>query len=135
MESNFMYINESTTLIPSTQEYKLAFLRLGCIPKSYLAMLQEHRSAANLDVTATELARAVGYQNFNAANLHYGKLGGFIGELLLLPQPEFFVKTLVTFEYDGDEWHWIMRSEVAQALDELDWRLCRRKTHAEPIPK
>jgi hypothetical protein len=130
-----MYINESATQIPSTQAYKTAFLQLGRIHKNYVSMLQAHRVAPNFDVTATELADAVGYQNFNAANLHYGKLGSYIGELLRLPQPEFCVKTLVTFRHDGVEWHWIMRPEVIQTLDQVNWKLCRNKIHMESIVK
>ncbi|NHB84904.1 hypothetical protein G7085_10600 [Tessaracoccus sp. HDW20] len=45
-------------------------------------MLIFHHSQAARAVSARVLAESVGYANYNAANLHYGKLGGTIIEAL-----------------------------------------------------
>lgn len=65
---------------PSAREYAEAFGRIGKLPQSYEAMLDAHLDAPNLLITATELAAAAGFENYNAANLHYGKLGLMLSE-------------------------------------------------------
>ncbi len=129
-----MSYDQATAPMPSVNEYRSAFIHLNCIPNSYVAMLRAHQNAPNQDITATQLAQAVGYQNFNAANLHYGKLGRYLGEIMGL-NPEMMVSVLVTFEYDGYEWHWLMRPQVLQALSQLQWKPCKRKTHMQAFPK
>lgn len=60
---------------PSAIEYAEAFDRLGQLSPSYEAMLDAHLNAPDHCITATELAEAAGFENYNAANLHYGTLG------------------------------------------------------------
>ena len=63
----------------------------------------------------------MGYKGHSGANLHYGRLAGLVGEQLNYnPEPE-KLGTLVLFEHKGNEWHWIMREEVAGALKSLGW--------------
>lgn len=63
---------------PSALEYAEAFDRLGKLPAGYEAMLEAHLDAPNHCITATQLAEAAGYENYNAANLHYGTLGQMV---------------------------------------------------------
>lgn len=67
---------------PSAQAYEEAFLALGDLTDGYEAMLKAHLRAPNQLITATKLAEAAGYQNYNAANLHYGTLGMRVGRLV-----------------------------------------------------
>jgi 5-methylcytosine-specific restriction protein A len=112
----------------SAAQYIAAFVQLNCVAHTYVAMLQTHRYAAAMDVTTIELAHAVGYRNFNAANLNYGKLGGYLGKILGLPV-ESRVNTLVTMYKDKSQWHWVMRPEVADALAQVEWQPCSRGKH------
>ncbi|MDD2836702.1 MAG: hypothetical protein PHY05_11225 [Methanothrix sp.] len=64
------------------------------------------------------MAKAVGYDNYNAANLHYGILGGLVGEKLgWNPLPEFKVNVLVDFKKDK-ELLWILKPVVAEAINQ-----------------
>lgn len=63
---------------PSALEYAEAFDLLGKLPAAYEAMLEAHLEAPDHCITATQLAEAAGYENYNAANLHYGTLGQMV---------------------------------------------------------
>jgi putative restriction endonuclease len=107
--------------IPSAQQYVVAFRAVADdLADSYLEMLRAHYHAPRRTVTATQLSRAVGYQNYRGANLQYGRLGGLVGRQLGW-RPKMKLKVLITFEYREGEWHWIMRPQVFQALEELRW--------------
>ena len=107
--------------IPSAQQYVVAFRAVADdLADSYLEMLRVHYHAPHRTVTATQLSRAVRYQNYNSANLHYGKMGGLVGRQLGW-RPKMPLKVLVSFEKPGNEWHWIMRPQVFHALEELGW--------------
>lgn len=102
-------------------EYVNAFRQL-VMPPHHMRMLQANYHAPNRTITATMMAKAMGYPNYNTANLHYGKLGRLLAEQLgwnPLPQQTVFV--IVTFEKPEKEWHWIMRSAISSALEQLGW--------------
>ncbi len=88
--------------------------------KRDLEMLQTHYHATERTITATEMAEALGFKRFGAANLHYGTLAQRIGEQLGL-QPETSLFVLATFDRPEGEWNWIMRQQVAEALEKLGW--------------
>jgi hypothetical protein len=77
----------------------------------------------------TQLARAGGYESHAVANLQYGKLehllsdalGGFISERENGSPNRTFALGEVTRSAEDSEWVWVMRPEVAQALEQLDW--------------
>ncbi len=103
----------------TTDEYIAAFRRLNMAPH-HVRMLQAHYYAKDHKLTATQMAKAMGYKNFNASNLHYGKLGRLVGEIIgWVPETTLYV--LVEFEKPGYEWVWILRPEVAQAIENLRW--------------
>jgi 5-methylcytosine-specific restriction enzyme A len=103
-------------------EYVSALQNLEIAPH-YRKMLLFNYFAPNQTLTANEMAKFMGYDHFAAANLHYGTLGGIIGELLgLNPLPEFKVRVLVDFgEKPNAECQWIMKPVVAEALELLSW--------------
>lgn len=117
---------------PSADEYAEAFARLGKLPPSYEAMLDAHLAAPDNRITATQLANAAGYENFNGANLHYGKLGLMLAEELNFNPPRradgtvIWTATLATWldaaepsaESQSHDEHfiWIMRPQVVEAL-------------------
>ncbi len=106
--------------IPSAQRYADAFGAIEDLPDSYLRMLRAHYAAPARRITATRLARAVGYPNYNSANLNYPRVGRLVGEHLGW-RPGMPLEVLVTFERPDNEWHWIMRPQVARALEMLGW--------------
>lgn|GEM_PF-816280 len=83
-------------------------------------MLEAHYYAPKHIITASQMATAMGYKNHSAANLHYGHIGKMIGQQLkpaFLPEQTVFV--CATFEKPGKEWLWVMRPQLAQALENL----------------
>lgn len=71
------------------------------------------------------MAAQAGYKSFSVANLFYGKLGGLVGERLGLAEKDCHVGVLVEFIKPGtegnSEWVWVMRPELAKALESLSW--------------
>lgn len=105
----------------TTDDYVAAMRQIPMAPHQ-MRMLQAHYHAPNRTLTATQMCKILGYPKHHAANLHYGKLGRLVGEhLAWYPLPDQTVYVLVTFEKPGREWHWIMRSPVAEALERLGW--------------
>jgi predicted HNH restriction endonuclease len=105
----------------TSDDYADAFRQLN-IAQYHMRMLQAHYYAPDRTLTATQMSKAMGYLHFKAANLHYGRLGRLVGEKLgYYPLPKQTVNVLVEFEKPGKEWLWIMRPEVAQALETLGW--------------
>ncbi|VVB69382.1 Uncharacterised protein [uncultured archaeon] len=68
------------------------------------------------------MAKAMGYPHYVTANLHYGKLGGLVGqELGWTPLPEFKINVLVDFEKPGENWLWTLKPAVTEAIELLGW--------------
>jgi hypothetical protein len=68
----------------------------------------------------TKLADAVGYKNFNAANLHYGTLAQIIGKSVgFSGVGDCWVTVLIEFvppeETESGHWELLLRPEVAEA--------------------
>jgi len=119
----------------TAKQYSDAFKRITVSPY-HMRMLQAHYHAPDRTVTATQMAKALGYPKYTAANLHYGKLARLVGELIgWQPLPEQAVFVLVTFERPDREWQWIMRPEVAQALEQLGWVDAERPIIPEEVDK
>lgn len=122
---------------PLAIEYAEAFDRLGKLPAGYEAMLKAHLNAPDYCITATQLAEAAGYENYNSANLHYGKLGQMLAEELNFnPRTRedgtpIWTATIAGWDDDVDvdklgramerrendgHFEWIMRPQVVEAL-------------------
>lgn len=113
--------NENKSLkSPSAQRYEEAFRSLN-ISETHRDMLNVHYYAPERTITATQMANAIGYPRYSAANMHYGRLGRLVGESLAFDPLNERLGTLVTFQKRGGEWHWIMRCQVARALENLGW--------------
>lgn len=113
--------------------YVAAFRQLQLAPHQ-LRMLQAQYHAPDRTLTATQMAKALGYTTYAAANLHYGKLGRLVGEQIgWKPLPEQSVFVLITFEKPGSEWHWIMRPAVVRALEQLGWVYDENMTFPEEV--
>jgi hypothetical protein len=73
-------------------------------------------------VSATELARKVGFANFQAANLRYGLLARKLLDFFQIHLSEYVkLNALVYLNNPDDEWEWTLRPEVVQALKKLNW--------------
>jgi hypothetical protein len=125
----------ATFKVPSAEEYKKALIAIQAeITKPQRDMLELHYKAHNRTATFTELARAAGYDNNNAANRLYGNLGKLLGDKLDMTfatyeiggkQRDFFSSAMGSgSQYRQDEsghFQLIMHHELAKALGELGW--------------
>jgi putative restriction endonuclease len=106
---------------PKADRYVAAFRAVSNITDRHIQMLRVHYNAPDRTVTAKQLAELVGYNSYSVVNAQYGRLARLIGEQLdYNPEPE-RLGTLVRFDNRHDEWHWVMRAEVAEALERLGW--------------
>lgn len=114
---------------PSASHYVSAFRKIiPSLSDGHFAMLRAHYRAPNRSLTATELAKAAGYANYNAANLQYGSVGKLLWEELPTKLPigpdgapiyTFALAELSDQTAPNDQWVWRMRPEIAAALLEL----------------
>ena len=123
-------------MVATKQEYQNALLQIRDNGKlrntKYLQMLRAQYASPNHTITSTKIAEAVGYENYKAANLHYGKLGHEIAHVLGYEPPK---------RQNGElMWHWtlssgndasnetldghyefVMRPELVAALEDMRW--------------
>lgn len=105
----------------TTDDYVTAFREANVAPHQK-RMLQAHYHAPARTLTATQMAKVMGYSCFAPANLHYGRLGRLVGIALgWEPLPTTLVYVLAELEKPGREWLWIMCLPVVEALEELGW--------------
>lgn len=119
-----------TTLTLQTEDYKKALLAISQrMPDSYKRMLVAHYHAPSQIITAYQLAEAARYKSFEGANLQYGKIGKLIAQYCNYTPPShtgkdspFWSIILANgYQDDKNKWHWALRPQVAQALEELGW--------------
>ena len=110
--------------VPSTEDYAAALPRTR-FNAAQLAMLSAHADAGGRGLTATELARAAGYDRASSANLHYGKAGRLLAQSLAVDiSPSNSRVDLPTavighwLETPGEDsiGRWIMYPELVQAI-------------------
>jgi predicted HNH restriction endonuclease len=104
--------------MPSQLDY---FQALGAISLTDLqkSILRIHYAAPLRTITSAQLSRALGYSKPSTANANYGKLGRKIGvEMSFEGQNENPLGYLVDFDQRDREWHWIMKPELASALEQ-----------------
>ena len=65
------------TPIATVEQFKAALLkvrdRIGISPRD-VALLKAHCRTPNHTISTVQLAKQVGYSNYSAVNMHYGKL-------------------------------------------------------------
>jgi hypothetical protein len=129
VDSSFSEKANSRTSSPDVQEYVRAFQRMiGDLPESYLAMLKAHYRAPDRTMTATQLSKAGKYKSWSSANLHYGLLGKRLYEEMPMqletlddgtPIYTFALATQGDRSEEESHWQWVMRPEVAAAIEQL----------------
>lgn len=114
--------------LPTVAEYVTAFRAVEPrITPKQREMLQLHHAAQARVVSATRLAEEVGYDGYGGANLQYGELAKEIASALAIDvkDGDVAVGILVDFVepgYAGNQhFLWVMRPNVAQALEDLGW--------------
>ncbi len=113
--------------MPSVEAYKAV---LPGVNQNLIKILIAHYHAPNRTMSATQLANAVGYENYQAINLQYGKLGYEIGIALRYTPSESYQDGTPIWTWvlatgrdpdGGGDWEWTLRPELAQALEGLGW--------------
>jgi hypothetical protein len=110
--------------VPSVQEYVAAFRKIeGRITAKQRKMLEEHYRSDCYITTATDLAQFAGYEKHSAGNSQYGRLVSLVSEALGLGRLGVITLALMVppDRFAVNEWLWVMRANVAQALEELEW--------------
>lgn len=123
-----------STPIATAEQFKRALLavRDKNLPDTHLAMLRAQCRSPNSTITATQLAQAAEYQNYNAANLQYGTLAfNLAGHLNFDPEkrPDGTQRWWTTLSYSVDgaadpetgQFQFIMRPELVVALRDMKW--------------
>lgn len=110
----------------SCERYIDAFLRIsGGLSEKERASLRAHYHAPAHTASATELARAVGYSQYRATNLIYGRLASKVGELFEgpLPRTHHGIGILLHGHRASPKQHWQleMGPGLASALEALGW--------------
>jgi len=100
-------------------DYVGALRRIGPT-ESQLEMLRVHLAAPDQTITARHLALALGFANWNAANLHYGKFAGKLcNELNISPKTNLSV-LVEFFKAPGSEYELRLRPSAIEALRKLE---------------
>lgn len=128
-------IGTSANAIATTEQFKAALLavRDKNLPDSHFAMLRAQCRAGDSTITATQLAAAAHYENYNAANLQYGTLAMNVAAALGYTPEERHADGSpcwwTTLSYSNEEqaeentghFQFIMRPELVAALREMRW--------------
>src|SRR5690349_9466893 len=110
--------------VPSVEDYVAAFRMIEeRITRNQRQMLIEHYNSYCHITTATDMAIAVGYTGFIAANGQYGRLGSMVSNSLGLGSLGVITIALMVPPFGKviGEWLWVMRANVAEALEQLEW--------------
>jgi len=123
-------------MIATPEQYKDALLEIRDKGKlrttKYLEMLRAQYASPRHTITATKIAEAVGYENYNAANLQYGTLGHQIADVLGYAPPKrtngepMWFWTLSSGNDASPEtldghYEFVMRPELVAALERMKW--------------
>lgn len=99
----------------------------------YLAMLRVHALSKNQTVTSSQLADAVGFENYNAANLRYGLLAHEIADIINYTPDQrekdksykWFMALSIGIDASKDtideQFEFVMRPELYEALITMRW--------------
>jgi hypothetical protein len=105
-------------------DYESALRRAeGQISEAERRFLREHYRAEDHTATATELALALGYKEYRATNLIYGRLAKKLQRGIEVPRGYGGIGFIVEGERPkaGEHWRLHLRPELAAALDKLAW--------------
>ena len=91
-------------------------------------MLKAHYHAPDQTLTASQLANAAGYDDYSSANLHYGRVGKLLNDVLPIELHRrsdgtpVYTSALATpgdRTTDEQHWTWKLRPQVAFAIEQL----------------
>ena len=109
--------------IPSPRRFLNAFKRMQ-VTDLQKRMLQIHYLSPNRTISAILMAKALGFSHHGPVNGTYGKLGRELGKQLRW-KPRLHtnhgVARLALLEKPYGVWRWVMRPEIAAALEALGW--------------
>ena len=116
--------NTPPEFVPSIAEYVAAFQKIESqMTENQRKMLEIHAVSPCYMITARELAQAIGYLDYEAVNAQYGRLGSMVADAMGIGFRG--VSMLVILARPGtatnEEWNWVMRTNVIQALETLGW--------------
>ena len=123
----------------TAQQFRKAFQKIRPrLGDHYRKMLQANYSATNQTISATQMAKVLGYQDYRGA-CNYGTLAKMMCKELGYPKDHVRVHLLVRVTRPSDEWLWTMRPQVAKALEELglvnEAEAIMPQTEAEALPE
>jgi len=114
---------------PSASKYQEALnLIREQITAKQMQMLKVLYSVPDRTMTATELAREIGYPNHGVVNLQYGRLGHLLSDAMdWLPERRSngsyqwwsVISSGIQTQHQG--FQWTLRPELAEALVTLSW--------------
>jgi hypothetical protein len=129
VDSQFATVASGRRQPTNSDDYVTAFRNiLSDLTNGQFAMLREHYRAPQHRITATQLAKAADYLNYNAANLQYGNIGKALYEEYPLEIPQrsdgsliytYMLATGTGDDADEKEWVWELRPEVVAAIETL----------------
>jgi len=113
--------------LPLVSEYVAAFKAVEPrITAKQREILLRHYAAPARATSASRLAEEIGFENYKAVNLQYGLLAEELRCQLGIELGD-FVSTGVLVDFvdpgvaSNEQWLWVMRPNVAQALEDLGW--------------
>ncbi len=110
----------SAQLCPTVDAFVDALQSLRPLAKHHREILAHHYNAPEHTATATQLADAMGYENYRAINLHYGKFSVLLCEKLGL-KPSFMVFLAGAEPNDENgQLDLVLRPELADAINRTD---------------
>ncbi len=120
--------------VPTVSQYVAAFRAIGPrITPNQRKMLLFHHRAPGRVVSASLLAEEADFEGYGGANLQYGLLGSELLKQLRMELPEGAAKCGILVEFvdpkfaANQEWLWVLRGNLAQAIEELGW--VRKTSH------
>lgn len=110
---------------PSVEKYAKAFTEIESrLSNKHRSFLRAHYQSSQHTSTASELARAADYRNYNGYNLQSARVGRMLAEKLGISIPQrgngtlFPSKVLVNWWKDTEDcWYCTLHPEVATALE------------------
>jgi hypothetical protein len=107
---------------PDVDTYKNAFSAISDrLTPEQREMLRKHYESPACLLTSTELANAGGYDNFEAANSQYGRVGALVAAETGFRPGQASSSIATFYKPESGEWRWELRPQVVKALEELGW--------------
>jgi len=116
--------NRPPEFVPAVSDYVSAFTMIEeQMTEKQREMLIEHYKSYCRVTTATDLALLVGYKSHRAGNSQYGRLGSMVSDALGLGSLGVITLVLMVPPFGAviSDWLWVMRANVVEALEELEW--------------